>query len=123
MCTVPRNFRLLDELEKAEKEGRADVSIGLENYDDIMLSHWTGTIIGPMGTVFEGRIYQLKLYANDKYPLHPPEVRFFNKVNMTSVLGDGRVDPRKIAVLGQWNPSTTLIKIMVLFLVFLSQKD
>jgi|Transcript_8136 ubiquitin-conjugating enzyme E2 variant len=111
---VPRNFRLLDELEKAEKEGRADVSIGLDTYDDITLSHWTGTIIGPIGTVFEGRIYSIKLYCNAQYPKQPPEIRFLNKVNMTCVGPDGRVDPRKIAILDRWDPrKTMLINIMV----------
>jgi ubiquitin-conjugating enzyme E2 variant len=113
MCQVPRNFRLLDELEKAEKEGRPDVSIGLENYDDIMLSTWTGTIIGPIGTAFEGRIYQLRLYCDDKYPNHPPDIRFMHKVNMNCVLPDGRVDSRKFPILNSWNTNTTLIKIMV----------
>eukprot|EP00906_Rhabdomonas_costata_P012784 RCo018386 len=110
---VPRNFRLLDELEKAEKEGRADVSIGLETYEDIMMSTWTGSIIGPVGTAFEGRIYQLRLFCNDKYPKQPPEIRFLSRVNMTCVLPDGRVEPRKVPILANWNASVTMIKILL----------
>jgi len=110
---VPRNFRLLDELEKAEKEGRADVSIGLDSYDDITLSHWTASIIGPVGTVFEGRIFPMKILCGPNYPKVPPEIRFLCKVNMTCVGPDGRIDPRKISILDKWNPNITLIKMMV----------
>ena len=47
---VPRNFKLLEELEKSEKgHGDMSISFGLVDSADTFLSDWNGGILGPVG--------------------------------------------------------------------------
>lgn len=91
---MPRNFRLLDELEQGEKVtkgGDGNVSYGLDDGDDLLMRYWAGAIVGPanvspdkfmpaglqgqclktawcLQTVHDGRIYTVKLYCDQNYP-------------------------------------------------------
>nr|GEW38059.1 ubiquitin-conjugating enzyme E2 variant 1D [Tanacetum cinerariifolium] len=112
---VPRNFRLLEELERGEKGiGDGTVSYGMDDGEDIYMRSWTGTIIGPHNSVHEGRIYQLKLFCDKDYPEKPPTVRFHSRVNMTCVNHEtGVVDPRKFGILGNWQREYTMEDILI----------
>ncbi|KAK6985015.1 ubiquitin-conjugating enzyme/RWD-like protein [Favolaschia claudopus] len=115
MAKVPRNFRLLEELEKGEKGiGDGSCSYGLEDSDDIMMSNWNGTIIGPGHTVHENRIYSLKITCGDSYPERPPVVQFLSRVNLPFVSqSDGSVDPSRLPVLASWSRASSLETVLV----------
>ncbi|CAM9476753.1 unnamed protein product [Phaeothamnion confervicola] len=112
---VPRNFKLLEELEKSEKgAGDMNISFGLVNQDDIFLTDWNGTILGPHGTHHEGRLYSLRIHCGENYPVQPPEIRFISRVNMGCIdQRTGEVARSKLAVLGGWNRNYGIEQVLV----------
>ncbi len=144
MAKVPRNFRLLEELEKGEKGlGAEACSYGLEDSDDLLMSNWNGTILGPphvcfapasaacllcdrcrrikelsvltaFESVHENRIYSLKMHCGDTYPDVPPKIQFVSQVNLPCVdPKNGVVDPSMLPCLAQWKRENTMETILI----------
>lgn len=61
---VPRNFKLLEELEKSEKgHGDMSISFGLVDSGDTFLSDWNGGILGPVGVSSHSDNRNVDLYT------------------------------------------------------------
>ncbi|CAI7608653.1 hypothetical protein N7527_006157 [Penicillium freii] len=112
---VPRNFRLLEELEKGEKGLSADAcSYGLADGEDMMMSNWNGTILGPPHSVHENRIYSVNIHCGPDYPDNPPTIQFVSRVNIPCVdSNSGKVDPTKLPTLAQWKRDNTMETVLI----------
>jgi len=93
-------------------------SYGLAEGDDLLMSNWNGTILGPphvctgqyllgrcpaantvpLQSVHENRIYSLKMHCGDQYPDKPPLIQFITEVNLPCV------NPRNGTVSTCWRP-------------------
>eukprot|EP00485_Elphidium_margaritaceum_P007452 CAMPEP_0202690112 /NCGR_PEP_ID=MMETSP1385-20130828/5218_1 /ASSEMBLY_ACC=CAM_ASM_000861 /TAXON_ID=933848 /ORGANISM="Elphidium margaritaceum" /LENGTH=157 /DNA_ID=CAMNT_0049345341 /DNA_START=58 /DNA_END=531 /DNA_ORIENTATION=- len=103
---VPRNFKLLDELEAAEKGKYGDIfkehgqdvnmiNLGLDGQDSTF-SDWNASIIPHQGGYIGDRMYSLRIKAGPGYPDDPPQIRFTTKVAMPCVNSQGVVDLSKL---------------------------
>jgi len=110
-----RNFRLLEELEKGEKGlGAEACSYGLADGDDLMMSNWNGTILGPPHSAHENRIYSVNIHCGDQYPDLPPTIQFVSRVNLPCVdQKTGKVDPSKLPCLASWRRDYTMETILI----------
>ncbi|KAI1436522.1 ubiquitin-conjugating enzyme/RWD-like protein [Xylaria sp. CBS 124048] len=112
---LPRNFRLLEELEKGEKGlGAEACSYGLDNPEDLLMSDWNGTILGPPHSAHENRIYSVKMHCGSQYPDLPPTIHFISQVNLPCVNPrNGLVDPAKLPCLANWKRENTMETILI----------
>ena len=90
------------------------VSMGLVDPDDIFLTDWNGSILGPHGvsvikmmfilfifkmkiyfnrhnhtflkTIFDGRLYELRITCGPNYPAQPPVVRYICQLGLLLII-------------------------------------
>ncbi|CAN3355421.1 ubiquitin-conjugating enzyme variant Mms2p [Diutina catenulata] len=112
MSKIPRNFKLLEELEKGEKGlGAESVTYGLVNQDDNTMTYWNGTILGPPHSSYENRIYSLTIVCDETYPEKSPRVRFLTKINLPCVDDEGNVV--NLDVLQNWKRSYSMETVLL----------
>ena len=52
---------------------------------------WEATLLGPVGTPYEGGVFQLNVRLSKKYPIVPPQVRFDTKIFHPNIDGEGGI--------------------------------
>ncbi|XP_037960646.1 ubiquitin-conjugating enzyme E2-24 kDa-like [Teleopsis dalmanni] len=107
--------RLQKELAEIIKQPPPNCSVNLKN-DDI--SHWSATLQGPPGTVYEGGTFELDILFGPKYPFKPPKIRFVTKIYHCNINSEGYIC---VDILGpKWTPAFSLSTILVSITALLS---
>lgn len=101
--------RLQSELDDLKKNAPHNCSAGLTDSNDML--KWTATIIGPIGSPYEGGIFKLRIDFTDDYPFSPPKVLFITPIYHCNVNSAGGIclDILK----DQWSPALTVGKILL----------
>jgi len=107
---VPRNFKLLEELERSEKGlGEMAISYGLVDPGDTFMSEWNGGILA-----LNGQFYELRIFCPDGYPAVPPKVRFVSRININCVnQTDGEVIHAKLPATKNWNRNSSIEQVLL----------
>lgn len=101
-------------MEKGEKGlGAESISYGLTNQDDISMTFWNGTILGPPHLSHENRIYSLNIVCDESYPDKPPTVQFVSRINLPCVDGEGNVVVSSFDTLKNWKRLYTMETVLL----------
>ena len=101
--------RLKKELVELNDYPPANCSAGLLDEDDIY--NWQATIMGPVGSPYEGGLFYLRIEFPEDYPFKPPKVSFITKIYHCNINSAGNIclDILK----EQWSPALTISKVLL----------
>lgn len=92
------------QLQKEPIEG-----IKIVNNED--LAHWIVIINGPVGTPFEGGIFEVRMDFHDDYPIKAPSVKFLTEIYHPNIYRDGFVCINILQ--DEWTPAQSIGTIML----------
>ncbi|XP_073296676.1 ubiquitin-conjugating enzyme E2 27-like isoform X1 [Primulina huaijiensis] len=98
--------RVQKELQECNRDFEVS-GINVVPKSEVNLTHFLGTIPGPLGTPYEGGTFKIDIVLTDGYPFEPPKMKFITKVwhpNISSQSGAICLDILK----DQWSPALTL---------------
>jgi ubiquitin-conjugating enzyme E2 D/E len=108
MSSATLQKRLAHEAAAMKKEAPMNCSAGPVN-NNLMI--WDGTIIGPIGSPFEGGIFNLTIKFPNNYPFKPPDIKFTTPVYHPNISKDGGIclDILK----NQWSPALSTLTVLL----------
>ena len=110
--------RLQKELIDMQKDATPNLSAGPVNGN---LFEWESVILGPIGTPYEGGVFNLSISIPSNYPFKPPIVIFKTKIYHPNINSSGSIclDILK----NQWSPALTISKILLSICSLLSDPN
>lgn len=79
--------------------------------DDLDITKWDATIIGPKDSPFEGGVFYLTIKFPNNYPFKPPEVKFNTKVYHPNISPEGAICLDILKT--QWSPVLSMATILL----------
>merc|ERR1712084_95230 len=73
--------------------------------------NWQATIIGPVGSPYEGGVFNLNVSFPADYPFKPPKVQFTTKIYHCNVNNNGSICLDILQ--SQWSPALTISKVLL----------
>jgi ubiquitin-conjugating enzyme E2 D/E len=110
--------RLTKELNDMKKDDIPNLSAGPVNDN---LFEWEAVILGPIGTPYEGGIFNLKISIPSNYPFKPPIVIFKTKIYHPNINSAGNICLDILKT--QWSPALTISKILLSICSLLSDPN
>lgn len=100
--------RLQKELLDMQKDDTPNLSAGPVNDN---LFEWEAVILGPIGTPYEGGVFNLNISIPSNYPFKPPTVIFKTKIYHPNINSSGSICLDILKT--QWSPALTISKILL----------
>ncbi|KAK0086135.1 hypothetical protein PV325_003717 [Microctonus aethiopoides] len=82
---------------------------------DDQMNHLIATILGPIGSPYEGGVFKLEVEVDDNYPFEPPSIKFITPIYHPNIDTGGRIcmDLLKMPPNGGWKPTITLENLFI----------
>jgi len=110
--------RLQKELNDMLKDDIPNLSAGPVNGN---LFEWEAVIMGPIGTPYEGGVFNLNISIPTNYPFKPPIVIFKTKIYHPNINSSGSICLDILKT--QWSPALTISKILLSICSLLSDPN